>query len=161
MFLLLGCRALTSKAKGKASSINCSHDVGIINGEMDAGVKVTVNVRNVGESGFINVKPEISTSEGEWNRSQDVRYKGGIRVYFSCSSSDLSSLLPGRLVSCRTLVQTLTLGQISLFTSLYEGSSVHRTLEWIHRQHRSPLSHLNGQHSYFRWFRHRASEWKA
>ena len=50
-----------------------------------------------------------------WNRSQDVRYKGGIRVYFSCSSSDLSSLLLGRLVSCRTLVQTLTVMSYDIF----------------------------------------------
>jgi hypothetical protein len=75
--LLLGCRALTSKAKGKASNLGCESDVGLVNGEPDAGVTVSVTVKNVGEAGFITIRPEISTSEGEWNRSQDLHFDAG------------------------------------------------------------------------------------
>ena len=77
VFFLLGCRALASRAKGKASNVKCASDVGIVNGEMDAGIKVSLTVTNTGETGFINVKPELSTSEGEWHRSQDVQFNAG------------------------------------------------------------------------------------
>jgi hypothetical protein len=73
----LACRGLGSKAKGKASDLKCEAEVGIVKGEMDAGVKVSVVVKNVGDSGFITIKPEISTSEGEWTRSQDVTFTAG------------------------------------------------------------------------------------
>lgn len=77
VIFLLGCRALTSKARGKASNLSCKADVGFVRGEMDAGVNITVVVENVAESGFINIKPELSTSEGEWNRSQDMQFGAG------------------------------------------------------------------------------------
>jgi hypothetical protein len=77
MILLLGCRPLTSKAKGRSSKIGCKPDIGVVKGAMDAGINVTVTVENVGEDGFINIKPELSTSEGEWNRSQDIQFAAG------------------------------------------------------------------------------------
>lgn len=73
----LGCRSLTSRAKGQTSNLKCESDVGLINGEMDAGVKVAVIVRNVAEAGVITVKPEVSTSEGEWSRSQELQFDKG------------------------------------------------------------------------------------
>ena len=78
LMFVLGCpRGLTSKAKGQASNIGCEASVGFVKGELDAGIKVNVTVKNVGETGFITIKPELSTSEGEWNRSQDLQFQAG------------------------------------------------------------------------------------
>ena len=44
---------------------------------MDAGVKVSLTVTNVGEAGIINIRPHINTSEGEWSRSQDIQFRSG------------------------------------------------------------------------------------
>jgi len=77
MICVLACRELASRAKGRTSDLKCAPDIGVVKGEMDAGVKVTLVVKNVGESGFINIKPEITTSEGEWQRSQDVQFDAG------------------------------------------------------------------------------------
>src|ERR1700682_3652905 len=75
LILVLGCNKGTfSKAQGKASNLVCKGDVGIVKGQPDAGVTVTVTVKNVREAGFINIKPQLSTSEGEWSRSQDVHF---------------------------------------------------------------------------------------
>ncbi|HEX8136500.1 MAG TPA: hypothetical protein VF544_02810 [Pyrinomonadaceae bacterium] len=77
MLSLLACDILNSKAKGRASNLGCESDVGLINGEPDAGVKLSVMVKNLGEAGLIRIKPEISTSEGEWNRSQKLQFNAG------------------------------------------------------------------------------------
>jgi len=75
---LIGCpRGLTSRAKGQASNLRCEHDIGFVKGEPDAGITVSVTVKNVGEAGFITIRPELSTSEGEWNRSQDLQFNAG------------------------------------------------------------------------------------
>jgi hypothetical protein len=71
------CRSVFSGAKAQASNITCAHDFGIVNGEMDAGVNVKVTVTNVGAEGFINIRPELSTSEGEWSRSQNLQFRKG------------------------------------------------------------------------------------
>jgi hypothetical protein len=77
LVFLPGCKTLTSKAKGKASNIGCKADIGLVKGELDAGVRISVTVKNVGQAGFINIKPELSTSEGEWTRSQDLHFDAG------------------------------------------------------------------------------------
>ncbi len=77
MISLAGCKTLMSKAKGKASDLNCKADVGLVKGELDAGIKLTLTVKNTGEAGYINIKPELSTSEGEWSRSQDLQFDAG------------------------------------------------------------------------------------
>lgn len=51
--------------------------MGIVNGQLDAGIMVTLTVKNNGESGFINIYPKINTSEGEWHRSQNVQFGAG------------------------------------------------------------------------------------
>ncbi len=66
-----------SKAKGKASEPACQKQVGFVKGELDAGYDVIVTIRNVGQPGFIHIRPELSTSEGEWSRSQDVHFDAG------------------------------------------------------------------------------------
>ncbi|HEX8175525.1 MAG TPA: hypothetical protein VF543_10430 [Pyrinomonadaceae bacterium] len=70
----LGCRTLMSRAKGKVSNVSCKAGVGYVKGQLDAGIDVIVTIKNVGEAGFINIKSELSTSEGEWTRSQDVQF---------------------------------------------------------------------------------------
>jgi hypothetical protein len=77
VFVLFDCRATMSNARAEASNITCTSDVGLVNGELDAGVKVSVTVKNVGKAGFINIKPELSTSEGEWTRSQNLQFNAG------------------------------------------------------------------------------------
>lgn len=67
----------TSKAKGQWSNLDCKHDTGIVNGELDYGVTVSVTVKNVGQAGTINIKPVLSTSEGQWRRDQDLNFKAG------------------------------------------------------------------------------------
>lgn len=74
---LPACRSLTSSAKGRASNLKCEKSAGLVNGEMDAGVNITVVVTNAGEAGAITVRPEITTSEGEWSRSQELHFKKG------------------------------------------------------------------------------------
>jgi hypothetical protein len=75
---LPGCnKGVFSKAEGKASGLTCEAGVGIVDNEPDAGVNVTITVKNVGESGFINIRPELSTSEGEWSQSQDLHFDAG------------------------------------------------------------------------------------
>ncbi|MET0622170.1 MAG: hypothetical protein ABW250_04225 [Pyrinomonadaceae bacterium] len=51
--------------------------MGVINNEPDAGIDVKVTVTNVGEAGYIKIRPELSTSEGEWSRSQNLRFNKG------------------------------------------------------------------------------------
>ena len=74
---LSGCRQIFSNAKGKTSDIKCEPFMGVINNEPDAGINLKVTVTNVGEAGFITVSPELSTSEGEWTRSQTLQFRKG------------------------------------------------------------------------------------
>lgn len=74
---LSACRALLSGAKGRASNILCEPSAGIVDGQPDAGINVKVTVTNVGSEGFISIRPELSTSEGEWSRSQDLNFSKG------------------------------------------------------------------------------------
>ena len=54
LILVFACNKGTlSKAKGRASNLVCKADVGIVKVEPDAGVTVTVTVKNVREAGFI------------------------------------------------------------------------------------------------------------
>jgi hypothetical protein len=66
-----------SKADGQVSNVRCKPDFGVIDGEMDAGVSVTLTVKNVGEAGIIEVTPTISASEGEWSREQKLQFGAG------------------------------------------------------------------------------------
>lgn len=67
----------TSNAKGQVSNVRCKPDVGLINGEPDAGVTMTLTVKNVGEPGYIRVTPTLSASEGEWSRKQKLQFDAG------------------------------------------------------------------------------------
>lgn len=71
------CRSTLSKAKGQTSDVKCEAGMGVINNEPDAGVNVKVTLTNVGEAGYIKVNAELSTSEGEWSRSQNLQFGKG------------------------------------------------------------------------------------
>lgn len=74
---LFSFKSCTSLAQGKFSKPVCEHSVGIVDGKTDYGVKVSVEVKNVGRGGYLNIMSELSTSEGEWNRTQDLYFKSG------------------------------------------------------------------------------------
>lgn len=71
--LLTGC----SKATGQVEKISSEKDVQIINGEADYGIKLTIIVKNVGESDSIRITPQLSSSEGEWERTQNLYFDAG------------------------------------------------------------------------------------
>jgi hypothetical protein len=52
-------------------------DVGMINGEPDAGYSVSFTLLNKGETGTIQVRVLLSTSEGDFVRERSVHLEGG------------------------------------------------------------------------------------
>ncbi len=52
-------------------------DVGLINGQPDAGVRVKTIIKNEGKEGFLRVKARLSSSEGEWTREQKLHFSSG------------------------------------------------------------------------------------
>lgn len=66
---------LFSKASGKVTKVSAKNDFGLIDGEMDYGITVTVVMENVGETDPIMITPRISCSEGEWDRTQNLTFK--------------------------------------------------------------------------------------
>lgn len=77
ILVALGCEEFGSRAKGRIVEKQCSPSAGLVNGEMDYGVEVKLRIKNVGDTGLIKVTPAISTSEGEWQRSQKLTFKAG------------------------------------------------------------------------------------
>jgi hypothetical protein len=71
--LLTGC----SDARGRVVKTNADYDVRLVNGELDYGLNVTVTVKNVGEPGSLRITPRVSTSEGEWDRTQNLHFDAG------------------------------------------------------------------------------------
>jgi len=62
----------TPKASCQMTNKSLNEDVFIIDGEPDAGYRIDVAVKNVGEKGEIVVKAKLSTSEGEFERRQTL-----------------------------------------------------------------------------------------
>ena len=58
-------------------------DVFVIDGQPDAGYLHRAKVRNNGKTGEVEVKAKLSTSEGEFNRSQKANIKAGEDFDFS------------------------------------------------------------------------------
>ncbi|MCA1620939.1 MAG: hypothetical protein LC795_16855 [Acidobacteria bacterium] len=71
------CGPVFSAAKGKTSNMTWAKTTRIVNGEFDAGLEVKVTVTNVGEEGFLYIRSECTTSEGEWSRKQDLLFDKG------------------------------------------------------------------------------------
>lgn len=73
------CRRLGpgNEAVGHIVEVHQVADVGLINGEPDAGVRVKTTIRNEGKEGFLRVKARLSSSEGEWTREQKLHFDSG------------------------------------------------------------------------------------
>ena len=70
-------------ASGDVSNVKCDHDVRIVNGEFDYGVSVAADVKNTGDTGGdIALNVFLSTSEGEWKRSQTLTFDKGQAQHF-------------------------------------------------------------------------------
>lgn len=66
-----------SSASARVDQVQANYDFGVVNGEPDAGVVVKGTITNVGQQGPIRVKVHLSTSEGEWDREQNVVFRAG------------------------------------------------------------------------------------
>ncbi len=75
-----------NKARGQVISVNKKADFEFVNGQTDAGYWITTVVKNVGESGDIEVVTFLSCSEGEWSRTQHLYFGAGesmtLRYFF-------------------------------------------------------------------------------
>jgi len=54
-------------------TMETQRDVFVINGEPDAGLKVLVTVKNIGQTGPLRVTTRLGTSEGDWTRTRSIR----------------------------------------------------------------------------------------
>lgn len=85
VLLLLACdpdtkreiEAAMSRAAGTVSDLSASEETALVNGEPDYGVKVKFTLLNVSEAGLITITTRLSTSEGEWSRSQKLSFSAG------------------------------------------------------------------------------------
>ena len=66
-----------SDASARVDQVHADYDFRVVNGEPDAGVVVKGTITNVGQQGAIRVKVHLSTSEGEWDREQNVVFHAG------------------------------------------------------------------------------------
>ena len=75
---LTGCRemeVLASEADATVSDLTCEGDAKLVDGELDAGILLAFTVENRGKRGRIQVLPWLSSSEGEWSRSQSLEFE--------------------------------------------------------------------------------------
>jgi|GEM_PF-6432658 len=66
-----------SQAKGQVTAHRSEIDARLVNGEMDAGISVGVNLTNTGKEGLIQVTEFLTCSEGEWSRTQKLSFRAG------------------------------------------------------------------------------------
>jgi hypothetical protein len=71
---LAGLLTSCSSARGKLVASKAKHDVIFTSDGLDYGVTVTATIKNVGKDGSLAISPEISTSEGEWERTQHIHF---------------------------------------------------------------------------------------
>lgn len=75
-----------NKPRGQVVSVNKVSDWEFVNGEMDAGFKVTAVIKNVGVAGDLRVITFLSCSQGEWSRTQHLYFNAGesmtLRYFF-------------------------------------------------------------------------------
>jgi hypothetical protein len=69
--------AAASRAQSTITNLKADHDTRMVNNEMDYGVTVSFTLTNSGDEGFIQVRPWLSCSEGEWSREQNLTFKKG------------------------------------------------------------------------------------
>jgi hypothetical protein len=66
-----------AKAECAFSNLKGASDVFLVNGEMDAGYTLSVTVKNVGKAGRVALTANLSTSEGNFQRHQDLQLSEG------------------------------------------------------------------------------------
>lgn len=66
--------AAASKAKPELIDHKINVDAWVVNGEFDYGAKVDLNLKNNGERGDIQIMVTLSSSEGEWTRTQNLMF---------------------------------------------------------------------------------------
>jgi hypothetical protein len=74
LVLLASC---DSGPRGVVSNLSRQEHPAFIAGDMDWGSEVSFDVRNNGERGLIHIVVVLSSSEGEWSRSQDLQLEAG------------------------------------------------------------------------------------
>src|SRR5690606_24888202 len=67
----------SARAECAFSNLKAVSDVFLVNGEMDAGYTVSVTVKNVGKEGKVALVANLSTSEGDFHRSQELQLPEG------------------------------------------------------------------------------------
>jgi hypothetical protein len=67
---------------GEALHLTANQDTGLVNGELDHGVRVKFDVHNVGDDGRLFIRPWISCSDGQWEREQTYDFKADQTVAF-------------------------------------------------------------------------------
>ncbi|HEX8353768.1 MAG TPA: hypothetical protein VF611_12760 [Pyrinomonadaceae bacterium] len=76
-----------SEAEAKVLSMNAESDMGLVDGEPDYGFTVTLVIKNVGKTDPIRIRPRLSCSEGEWERTQTLTFSAGetktLKYFFS------------------------------------------------------------------------------
>ena len=77
LFIVTSCtESSLSKAKGSVSNFEVTDDVFLSNG-LDYGAKIRFTLKNIGESGAIEVRAKLSSSEGTWSRNQTLHLRAG------------------------------------------------------------------------------------
>jgi len=82
----LAREAEARKPNGRVVSVDSEGAWEFVNGEMDAGFKVTTVIKNNGPAGDVKVVAFLSCSQGEWIRTQPLFFRAGesmtLRYFF-------------------------------------------------------------------------------
>lgn len=91
------------KPRGEVISIDSKGDWEFVNGEMDAGFKVTTVIKNNGPAGDLKVVAFLSCSQGEWVRTQHLFFRAGesmtLRYFFHEPTISVTSCQARAVVS--------------------------------------------------------------
>ena len=91
------------KPRGEVISVDSKGDWEFVNGEMDAGFKVTTVIKNNGPAGDLKVVAFLSCSQGEWARTQHLFFRAGesmtLRYFFHEPTISVTSCQARAVVS--------------------------------------------------------------
>ena len=69
--------------RGTVSNVTHQEHPELINGEFDWGSEVAFDVTNQSQRGTIHITVTLSTSEGQWSRSQDLIFEKGQTLHLT------------------------------------------------------------------------------
>jgi hypothetical protein len=69
--------------RGVVSNVTHQEHPELINGQFDWGSEIACDVRNQAERGTIHITATLSTSEGQWSRSQDLVLEKGQTIHLT------------------------------------------------------------------------------